>query len=216
MKNLIKLSAVVILLTMTMGSFAQSKFRFGPKAGINISNMLAKDNDVNMSKDIKMKIGFHIGGIVEYSFTEKFALEPGLLLSTKGYKIDFDGMKGTLNIDYLEIPINAIYKISLGGDAIKIFFAAGPYLGIALTGKSKSEVAGQKTEKKIMIGSGEYKDIKPIDFGLNIGAGVEIKSILFGFQYGLGLANVSPVTTNGAKMANRVIGISFGYLFGGK
>jgi hypothetical protein len=222
MKNLIKLLVVVILLTMSTGTFAQSKFRFGAKAGLNLASMLLKDNDHDFSKDFKLKMGFNAGGIVEYSFTEKFVLESGLSFSMKGYKFDKDSLKYTFNLNYIEMPINAAYKISLG--KFKIAIKAGPYFGYALSGKVKSDDkifmspdGDFKNELKINIGNDKDKDdIKPLEIGFNLGAGFEFNGMLFGAQYGLCLSNISPDTGNGSKIKNKVIGIYVGYLFGGK
>jgi hypothetical protein len=222
MKNLIKLLVVVILLTMSTGTFAQSKFRFGAKAGLNLAGMLVKDNDQDISKDFKLKMGLNIGGLVEYAFTEKFVLESGLSFSMKGHKFDKAGLKYNYNLNYIELPINAAYKISLGN--IKIAIKAGPYFGFALSGKMKSKDKifmapdGSLTDElKINIGTDKDKDdLKPLEIGFNFGAGIEFNGMLFGAQYGLGLANLSPDTGNGAKVKNKVIGIYVGYLFGGK
>jgi len=220
MKNLMKLLFFVIALTMTMESFAQ--IRFGVKGGLNLANMVINDPDEYQFYDLAPKtiIGFHMGATAEFSFSEKFAVEPGLLLSTKGYKFEEDGDVLSFNMNYLEIPINAIYKIDIGG--AKILIKAGPYLGYAISGKWKASEAvlgyyGDEKEQKIKIGSDDSgDDIKPHDFGLNIGGGVEIKDITIVLQYGIGLANLSPYTVHNTKLKNNVIGISVGYKFGKK
>lgn len=218
MKNLPKLLIMVIVLSMTTKSFSQ--VIFGVKGGLNLANMVEKDNDETYSKNYKMKAGFHLGVTAEFSISEKFAIEPGLLYSSKGFKVEEDGITFTANLNYLEIPINAIYKIDLG--STKVLISAGPYLGFALSGKYKASEAvfgenEDSKEQKIEIGSDKEKDeIKALDFGLNIGAGVEIKNITIGLQYGLGLANLSLDTDNGYTLKNKVLGISVGYKFGGK
>ncbi|MCX6272369.1 MAG: porin family protein [Bacteroidetes bacterium] len=123
------------------------------------------------------------------------------------------------NINYLEIPVNGLYKFG-AGPAI-IFIQAGPYLGYALSAKLKADEKifqnedGTLTDKyDLKIGTDKEKDdLKPLDFGINVGAGVEFKGITFGLQYGLGLANISPYTEDDTKIKNKVIGISVGYKF---
>lgn len=218
MKNLPKLLIMVIVLSMTTKSFSQ--VIFGVKGGLNLANIFEKDNDGTYSKDYKSKTGFHLGATAEFAISEKFAIEPGLLFSSKGFKVEGDGITYTANLNYLEIPINAIYKIDLG--SAKVLINAGPYLGFAMSGKYKASEAifgenEDSKEQKIEIGSDKEKDdIKAIDFGLNIGAGVEIKGITIGLQYGLGLANLSLYTDNGNTFKNKVLGISVGYKFSGK
>jgi outer membrane protein W len=95
----------------------------------------------------------------------------------------------------------------------------GPYVGIGLSGKMKGEVSidGETTSQEIDIEWGSdiaSSDLKRMDFGLIIGAGVELNSIQIGLNYSLGLANISPQTN--VKIRNRVLGISVGYRFGKK
>ncbi len=218
MKNLVKLLIVVILLTMTTGSYAQ--IRFGVKGGLNLANMLYKDKYDTYSKDYKMKAGFHIGMTLEFSISEKFAIEPGLLYSLKGFKMEDSGITNSFNLNYLEIPINAVYKIDLGSGKILIF--AGPYFAYGISGKMKSSEAmfgANMNEKELKLELGNDKDkddLKALDYGLNFGAGFEIVGVTIGLQYGLGLANLSLYTEDETKFKNRVVGISVGYKFGGK
>ena len=94
----------------------------------------------------------------------------------------------------------------------------GSYIGIGLSGTIKGEVIvdGLTTSQEIDIewGSDIDSDFKRMDFGLIIGAGVELNSIQIGLNYSLGLANISPQTN--VKVNNRVLGISVGYKFGEK
>jgi len=71
-------------------------------------------------------------------------------------------------------------------------------------------------EEDVRWGSDEEADLKKMDFGLTVGAGIELNSLQMGLTYSLGLANISPYSENGYKISNRVLGISIGYKFGGK
>ena len=220
MKNLIKLLIVVVLFTMTTESFAQ---KFGVKAGLNLSNMLDKDDDGTYSEHYKMNPGFHIGPTFELAMNDMFSFETSLLLSTKGFKVtEKDGAteyKVTTNPVYIDIQLTPKVSFSVGGP--KIYAVLGPYIGIGLTGKYKVKATYNGTtttdDENIEWGSDENKDdAKRLDFGLLAGAGVEFGPIQVGLSYGLGLANISPYTDGGTKIKNRVLGISVGYKFGGK
>ncbi len=203
-------------------SFAQT---FGVKAGLNLADMLMKDDDETYSEDFKMNPGFHLGLTAEFPLTDMVSFEPGLLLSTKGFKMSgeetFMGetfkYEGKMNLFYLDIPLTAKAYFDIEGT--RIYGVFGPYLGMGLSGKSKSEVTynGEKEteEEDIKWGSDEDDDLKRLDFGLSVGAGFEIKSIQIGLSYNLGLANISTYTDEGFKINNRVLGISIGYKFGG-
>ncbi len=223
MKNLIRLLISVIVVTTATESFAQS---FGVKASLNLSNMLVKWDGETESDDFKMKPGFHIGATAEFPLSEMISFETGLLFSTKGYRVSekesgqgwSEEYKKKLNLLYLDIPLNAKASIDLGN--MKAYGTFGPYLGMGLSGKYKYEGTyngeTQTSERDIKWGSDEVEsDLKRLDFGLTIGAGVKINSIQIGLSYNLGLANVSPYT-DVITANNRVLGLSIGYQFGGK
>ncbi len=203
-----KLFVVVISLTIATGSFAQE---YGVKAGLNSANMLMQDDDDTFSDDLDMKIGFHIGATAEFPINELFSFETGLFFTQKGYKFELteEGEKheDKLTLNYLEIPLQAKVNYDLGGS--KIYGLLGPYLGFGISGKFEDEEESMDVE----WGSGEEDHFKRLDFGLTIGAGVEISNITIGASYGLGLANISPHDEGGYKINNRVIGISVGYKF---
>jgi hypothetical protein len=224
MKSLVQLIIVVIVCTMTTELFAQN---FGVKAGLNLSTMLAKDEDENYSDELKMNPGFHLGATLEFPITESFSFETGLLLSTKGFRMSeeetYEGetfkFDSKMNLFYLDIPLTAKASFDIGG--AKIYGLFGPYLGMGLSGKSKYEYSyngeTETEEEDIKWGSDEDEDdLKRLDYGLILGAGLEIGSVQIGLSYGLGLANISSYTDEDAVLSNRVLGFSVGYKFGGK
>jgi hypothetical protein len=210
MKTLLK--SVLVLVIMFAFSGAQAQVMFGPKAGMNLSTMTLKSSGISL--DPKMVVGFHVGVISEIGLAENLKLQPGVLFTTKGSKYELTFLDQTYEFSIvpgsIEVPVNVLY--SFGTGTVKLNLFAGPYFALGITGKSKS--AG--TTEDISFGSSADDDMKPFDFGLNIGAGVNINNILISAQYGIGLANLAPDTSNDTEMKNKVIGISVGYLFGGK
>jgi|GEM_PF-207328 len=202
MKKVICLFSLVLLLFIAIPSFAQIKF--GVKAGTNFAKMLIKDEGgtdggVTIGDYYKTILGLHFGITTEFPISDKISLEPALLFSTKGC---ISLIANKVNLYYLELPINTVYKIDF--EQICLLFYAGPYVGYALSGN----------KLKIVTFAEMNSTIKPIDFGINLGAGVGISSFIFNIQYGLGLANLTPNTTNFAStLKNRVIGLSVGYKF---
>lgn len=63
--------------------FAQN---FGVKAGLNLSNMLVKNDYRTYSDDFKMNPGFYVGATAEFPLSDLLSFETGLLLSTKDSK----------------------------------------------------------------------------------------------------------------------------------
>ena len=223
MKKLVQLLFVTLFTFSFLNSYAQS---FGFKGGLNLSKMLIADDDETYSDEFDIQPGFHVGPIVELPVNEMISIESGLLLNTKGFRgedsetfgDDMYEYKTVANILYVDIPVTAKARFDVGG--MKVFGNFGPYVGVALSGKAENESTfNGETEKDTYdfeIGSDEEEDdIRRLDFGLLIGAGVEINSIQIGVSYGYGLANVSAYREDGNEIKNRVIGVSLGYMFGG-
>ena len=207
---------------MATESFAQ---RVGIKAGGNMTNMLIKDDEETLSDDFKMKPGFLVGAVCEIPLSDVIYFEPGLLITTKGYKysesetlfgITMD-VEQSMNNYYLDIPLNFKAAFEMG-DA-KIYGAAGPLVGIGLSGKLKSKITGagldtDETETIEWGSDAEEDDLKRLDFGVSIGAGVELNALQIGLFYNLGLANISSYTDDGATIQNRGLGLSVAWFFG--
>ncbi len=223
MKNLTKLLVALFIFTFATETFAQ---RIGIRAGAVMSNMLMKDDEDTYSDDFKLKPGFTVGVVGEIAFNDNFYFEPGLMLTTKGYKLNSEEtiMGFTVKTDassnplYLDIPLN--FKIATEiGDEVKLYGVAGPYIGIGLTGKVKSkvEVLGEVEEDNSSISWGsdaDNDDLKRLDFGVTVGAGAEFGPLQAGLFYSLGLANISSYTDGGATISNRVMGLNVTWFFG--
>ena len=88
---------------------------------------------------------------------------------------------------------------------------------MGLTGKYKSKISyegeSETDTESVEWGSDDDSDLKRLDFGVVIGAGVQIESILVGLNYGLGLANVGTTSDDGYKENHRVLSLTVGYKF---
>jgi len=176
MKILLRIVVVFMFASFSFHSFAQ--LRFGAKVGVNFAKIRAVydgDND----NDVKALTSFAIGGTADYALSDALSIQPSLLFSGKGFKYKEDDYKFLMKLYYLELPINVVYKYDIG--VLKIYGAAGPYFGFAIGGTWDDD--GDKD--KIKFGDGNNDDnIKRGDFGLNIGAGVEVNSFQIGLNYG--------------------------------
>jgi len=183
--------------------------KFGVKGGVNFANLTG-------DFDPSMKVGFHIGGFMEYKVSEKFVLQPELLFSTQGakYKDDQVGegfsVAGETNIklSYLNLPIMAKYYVTN-----KFSFEAGPQIGVLLSAKNEYGYTG--TIQGVPVSeSGEIDikdDLNSIDFGINFGAGYDFNDkISVGLRYNLGLSEISEYYYFDK---NSVFQLSLGYKF---
>src|SRR6202008_5008866 len=108
----VMLLSVVILTCLSSSSLmAQKKTaRAGVKAGMNVSNLYM--NDIN---DDNARIGFNGGFYGQILSSEFFAIQPELLYSTKGNRVDYTGLvinqKVRFNLNYLDLPVLAVFKL---------------------------------------------------------------------------------------------------------
>jgi hypothetical protein len=206
MKNFLRFALMSCL--MVLVTSIQAQIKFGPKAGLNLSTMTLKNSGIAL--DPKTLVGFHIGVLSEIPLEGNFVLQPALLFSSKGSKYSYYGTDESISPSFIEIPVNAAYKFDLGN--MKLVLNAGPYFAYGIGGKIKSGGESQSIE----FGSGDNADLKAFDYGLGLGAGLEITNFLISLNYEFGLANLIPGATEGSEAKSRVFGISVGYFFGNK
>ena len=109
--------------------FAEAQtFSIGPKAGLNISNYTGG----NIESDAL--VGYHLGGIVNYGFGKVFSIQPEVLFSTQGAKVQNNGTKSDFKISYVTIPVMLKFK-SNGGFYVEF----GPQVGF----RSSSDIPDQ-------------------------------------------------------------------------
>ncbi|HLP37268.1 porin family protein [Lacibacter sp.] len=206
-----KKNFLLLVILVSSFSFAQAQStRFGFTAGATLATQKIKVESVSIKSD--GKIGFTAGVFADIALSEKFAFQPGLNFTQKGGKFDggeFAEDDVTMTLNYLELPLNVLYKAPAGNG--KFFFGLGPSIAFGLSGKAKS---GGESED-INFGSDENEDAyKPLDFGGNIVAGYELSSgLLFSVNFNTTLNNIN--TTSDATVRNTYFGLRIGYLLGG-
>lgn len=164
---------------------------FGVKAGLNLSTL------VGDAQNVSMKPGFHIGGMAELELTEKLSVQPEILYSLQGARVDDGtGSNYNYNLSYITLPVIGKYYVTEG-----LSLEAGPQIGVLISAKSK--IDGKSYNNK--------KNTSSIDFGANIGAGYKMDSGLnFSLRYSLGLANTYDGPGN-SNLTNATLQLSVGY-----
>ncbi len=212
------------LLFITISAFESSAQTFGIKAGLNISNILSKDNENIYSSDYKIRRGFHFGVTTEIQIGDFAAIDTGLLFSTNGYKtnqkdtvqsID-NKLESSLNLFYFNIPL-ALKVWHNTSEKTKIYGVFGSYVGMGLSGKKIVTITSngntETVEEDIKWGLNRKSELKRLDYGAILGVGMELNAIQIGVTYRFGMANISNKTANGFKFNNRTFEISVGYKF---
>lgn len=196
MKTSLKI-ALVLAITFATMQHVNAQIKFGPVAGLNLSNVAGDNSDNN-----SMLFGAHLGGLVNFSLSDNLSVEPQVLYSMKGANVEIDNLVGgsetyAYRLSYLEIPIWVRYQLESG-----LNFQAGPYIGILLAADFDGEDA---------------KDgMNSFDFGVGGGLGYQLENGLgFGLNYNLGLANINDNEANeDFSNSNNCIKFSVSYTFG--
>ena len=164
------------LLLLGIGQ-ANAQVRLGVKRGLNIASVHFS-TDVLQSDNVT---GFQIGPMIEGSLPlVGLGFDAAILYAQKGLETKtVSGEKTSLKNDYIDVPVNLKWKLGL--PVMKVYLAAGPYVGFRVGGNKIWELPGSMVDQV---------KTKSFSAGLNFGAGVELISHLqVGLNYGLGLTN---------------------------
>ena len=212
----IKLFILSVLTISSISAFSQSgekgELSFGIRAGLNFQNINGKDAGGNMLKN-GLAARYHLGVNLEIPIVPEMYLQPNLLFITKGAKIN----SIQVNLSYLEVPINFIYKPLLGTGHLMLGF--GPYLAYAIGGRVKLNGNTEKiTLRNTQSNADQNMVIKPLDAGAGMLFGYEFANkISVQLNVQLGLINIYPANSSisGDKSIykNTGFGISGGYRF---
>ncbi len=212
---------------------AQSLYVQGGANFANISN-----NNDGSTDDSKTLVSFNAGLLTRFDISSVIDLETGLLLTGKGAKAESyfnngaDYVKAKFNPLYVELPVNVVVKFPLENKAkTNVFVYAGPYAAVGVGGKSKFESKigplTSSSESSIKFNNDDpltsqqedasFNKLKRFDFGLNGGAGIQLRGFMVKANYGFGLAKINSTQTdnnsndkNKYRTASVSIGIPLG------
>jgi len=204
---------------LSISFIAYTSAQIGIKAGVNMANEITSFNSGAIANSFQSRnlTGYQIGLV--YQKMPKvmgFGFETGVMLSQKGNSFTYSDeisvgeniKKGYKELNYVEIPFNVRYHISLG--FIGFYASAGVYGGYTLSGK-KVDDSNQGTEKI------KYPDFDSrTDYGYNLGVGLEVlNKIQLGTNWSQGLKNTTNSNTSEdiKSSKNRVYSVTLVYLF---
>lgn len=206
MKNRL-LSIVLILVLSASFAIAQEpgKMSFGILGGVNFQNLNGKISSGDKLEN-DMLLGFHGGVNVQIPIAPEFYFQPGLMFAIKGAKntktILGSEITDEIKLNYIEVPLNLVYKGALGNGFVMLGF--GPYVAYGISGKEV--VAGNSFSYEKGV------DYNAFDAGANIFVGYEMSSGIFlQLDTQFGMLDIDPNENNTAK--NTGFGLSLGYRF---
>lgn len=201
-----------LLLTIVFGlsipAMHSQQIMYGAKAGLNLSNIGGDKTEI----EHKTRPGFHVGVLAEIAFTEDFAIQPEILFTSQGAKMEqslgFDiELDGAKKLEYIQVPIMAKYYVAKG-----LALEAGPqisFLTRAIGDFKTTNASGDVTSRKV-----ELTDVSKIDFSLGAGASLHLDmGVFFAARYNFGLMNINDTDRSDYKALNNVFQLSAGYFF---
>lgn len=222
MKKFLLIAAVAVL---GINANAQ-EFKFGPKAGFAMSTIKIDEKQDDLSaRKMDPKYTFYIGGMAEYKFNDKFALQGEVLYSPLGGNENIDGVnaggifvgeKTKITFGTILVPISGKYFITEGFSV-----AAGLNVGIILTAKQKTVLGSDFLGMEVEAEDSDYKDgdikkaIKTLNLAPFLGVEYALENgLFFDARYSLGVSNLSN-DNSGGSVKNSFAQIGVGFKFGG-
>ncbi|MCD7971629.1 MAG: PorT family protein [Candidatus Azobacteroides sp.] len=206
MKKLILLSAALFLITNI-----HAQVRFGVKAGGNFSNLYTSGTDQRINGDqYKGRFSYHFGGVMEYSFTDIFSIQPELVYLNHGANLKSDNsfaMKdGHITLNTLQLPVNL--KATFHVNKTKLFVYAGPYIGYHMYGKATGKTDGETVDQELFT---KESKMRRLDYGIGFGVGTELDKFTLTLGNQRGIQDISGEKSGRMKAGN--ITLSVGYFF---
>jgi hypothetical protein len=170
-----------ILLVVSNHSNAQG-LTYGIKGGINYSSL-----NLDYTSLDKSRTGYHIGGFLNVPLSDRFSVQPEVLYSTKGAKVNydfFDFLKGNVSLDlkYLDVPVLGVYRINPMFE-----LQAGPYASVLLGSQVSNNTLIPFLNTSFDTGRGVFSKM---DYGFIGGVGINLGNLGAGVRYNHGLGNV--------------------------
>lgn len=166
----------------------------GMKLGLNYSKFTGDDTP---GKKVSSIPGFAIGGFLSYKFTDTFSAYQELYITTKGSCINTVGEINQYNVFvYVQIPLLA--KMT--------FFPENKFKPVILCGPALS------IKTIAMNDTGMLENIKSVDWGILVRAGIEYWKASFEFSYDRSLSNFDQSDDN-IDLKNQTISFIVGYSF---
>lgn len=174
-----KILVLVAVLAIAFAANAQSGF--GIKAGLNFNSMSdIKTN--NYQSTIDGKTGYHVGILYKMKLPLGLAIQPELLYTSKKSKIE-TATNGQFNasLQYLQLPVNIQWGVDLV--MFRPFVQVSPYIGYAVAKGSKFK-------------DFEWSNFNKFEYGIGLGAGLEIWKFQFSGRYCWDLGKVGDFDKN--------------------
>lgn len=190
----ILLSSFVIVFASQ--SMAQVEVSLGLKGGANFASVDVSDARATWNN----KTGFHGGAFGLIKIT-KIAIQPELIFSQQGSKVNFNGQDLNANFSYLNVPILLKFYLAAG-----LNLQVGPQFGFLTSAESDYNPLTQSAQNTDIK---DYYKNSDVSVGLGLGWDLPL-GITLDARYNLGVTEIqNDANLQAAK--NQVFQLSLGY-----
>lgn len=232
-----KKTVIVLAMAILFQGIAFAQLKLGVKAGANISNLSGYTSQ-DLINDIKGATSYQFGVLAKVKLGDFVCLQPEVLLSMKGAELTNDQSNAALNLlsdamdrdipnslhlktTYLEVPLNIQAGVGLGSLA-RVYGQVSPYLSYLISDDVDGAEDFYAAYKNFMSERGDgAQPLNSFDYGIGIGAGVELLFLQLSVKYdfslnefkevaGTVLKDVNPLFSS---LKNRNLSISLAILF---
>jgi hypothetical protein len=192
---------------LPLGAAAQS-VGGGIKGGLTLGDVPnSLDNFDEPGASTSLRVGFAAGGFLAIRFGGGFSIQPEVLFTQKGVKLDVSesGLSGdvTYKADYLDVPVLARLTF---GKGVRGYVFAGPSFDIKLNAKMKVGIMGQSEEEDIS------DQVEDFEFAVAFGGGIELGPLLLEARWSEGLSNLNTAKDE-PELKSRTILFLVGFRF---
>jgi hypothetical protein len=181
---------VIGLLTLAAADANAQSLTGGAKIGINFSSLPNAGEVIDQvvkqpSSESSSKIGAVFGGFVTVPMTDRWAFQPELQFVVKGVTLTEAAGGGAVgaSIRYLEFPVLARYRASVGAHTVHLF--TGPTFAVKAGTSAQLDAPNQTVDENI------DGAIRTFDVGIAFAAAVDYQRYFFEARYTQGLRDVA-------------------------
>lgn len=197
------LCALTLFLTASFGMLHAQEdnvnTEFGVKGGLNMSNLYTDDAD-----DENVLFGFNAGVYATLPVSDFIAIQPELLFTTRGSKLEYNNALAQgnvkLKLNYIELPLLVRVNITKNFN-----IHAGGYASYMVSAKSTGDGDFEFEDQY------DTDDFNKFDAGLAGGIGVDFSPLSVGLRYNYGLTTIEKDGDDSSDLKNSNLSLYLSY-----
>jgi Outer membrane protein beta-barrel domain len=200
---------VAVMCTVAMVAVASAAgaqgLGFGVKGGVILADLHEDDNGQTTPFDFRT--GLVAGGFVTWPLGSRLEIQPEVLFTQKGAKVEQGGGTLTQKLDYVDVPVLASYRI-FGAPGRHLAVFAGPAFGVRVRAKSSASFSGGST-----VEDDVSDQVARTDLAIVGGAAYHRGRLVVDGRYSWGFSDIDQDKSDDVKIRNRGISFLAGWRF---